>query len=145
MKAACGSMRDGKIPSHLRLLLPVANKSGPWIMRARKLALPLTTCITQESRLCTIPWQHKRWSYVCVCVGGGCTQVSQPLGNENRRADLVLPLHMSPSAIWRQGSAFPLVKTVELALVVWVWVTLNWGQESRRAGPTPSFRLPWVN
>lgn len=40
MKAACGSMRDGKIPSHLRLLLPVANKSRSQIMRARKLALP---------------------------------------------------------------------------------------------------------
>lgn len=97
MKAACGSMRDGKIPSHLRLLLPVANKSRSRIMRARKLALPPHQLhYTGEQTLYNALAANRDYPIVC---GEGCTQVSQPLGNENWRTDLVLTLHKSPSAI----------------------------------------------
>lgn len=70
--AAWGMGRDC---STFHSLLAADGRSGPWVMIAEGLDLPLSVCSIQKNRHCNLPGQHNG----AAPAGGGTGEPSQRL------------------------------------------------------------------
>lgn len=111
------------------LLTPAAvGTAGCGIMRVGKLALSLTSCSTQESRLCTLHGQLDasagELTPVKWCGGKNYLRQWGELAQVMRVGKLVLSLTDGSA-----GHGPCMGNTMELTLVVKAWVTKTWGWE----------------
>jgi hypothetical protein len=92
-------------------------------MRTGELAVPLTSCSTQEKGPCTSPCQHNIWPWWCEWGWAG------PKGMRVSELPLLLAGSSTGWASWGNAEEF--------TLVVWVWETWRADQLSDHLGSDP--------